>query len=105
MTDSHVRAAVELKGVTLGYGRAAVTDLDLVVPPGELTMVVGPNGGGQSTAHARVGAPDHAVETPTVRPVESAVRGDQTTTCRVSLRFDRSARYSGGVLAPLQALG
>jgi iron complex transport system ATP-binding protein len=51
MTDSHVRAAVELKGVTLGYGRAAVTtDLDLVVPPGELTMVVGPNGCGKSTA-------------------------------------------------------
>jgi ABC-type cobalamin/Fe3+-siderophores transport system ATPase subunit len=46
-----VSAPVELKGVTVGYGREPVsTDLDLAIPPGKLTMVIGPNGCGKSTA-------------------------------------------------------
>lgn len=51
MTDTPVPAPVELKGVTIGYGREPVsTDLDLAIPPGKLTMVIGPNGCGKSTA-------------------------------------------------------
>jgi ABC-type cobalamin/Fe3+-siderophores transport system ATPase subunit len=51
MTDTHVSASVELKKVTVGYGRQLVsTDLNLAIPPGKLTMVIGPNGCGKSTA-------------------------------------------------------
>lgn len=52
MTDpSGTRAPVELTGVTIGYGREPVsTDLNLAIPPGKLTMVIGPNGCGKSTA-------------------------------------------------------
>jgi ABC-type multidrug transport system fused ATPase/permease subunit len=50
-SDIAVSAPVELKGVTVGYGRDPVsTDLDLAIPPGKLTMVIGPNGCGKSTA-------------------------------------------------------
>jgi len=53
------------RGVHLGYeGRAVVTDLDLVVPPGRVTMIVGPNACGKSTtlrAMARLLAPTSGV--------------------------------------------
>ena len=47
MTSSHTLTA---EGLTLGYGdRTVVDDLDLVVPPGGITAVVGPNACGKST--------------------------------------------------------
>ncbi|MBS42408.1 MAG: cobalamin/Fe(3+)-siderophore ABC transporter ATP-binding protein [Nocardioides sp.] len=47
MTDSH---SLEARGVTLAYGdRVVVDDVDLVVPPGRVTAVVGANACGKST--------------------------------------------------------
>ncbi|WP_049565470.1 ABC transporter ATP-binding protein [Nonomuraea sp. SBT364] len=47
MTTSHSLAA---EGLTLGYGdRVVVESLDLVVPPGEITVIVGANACGKST--------------------------------------------------------
>ena len=43
-------AAVELRGVASGYDtRVALEGVDLVIPGGTMTAVVGPNGGGKST--------------------------------------------------------
>ncbi|MFI6508740.1 ABC transporter ATP-binding protein [Streptosporangium sp. NPDC050855] len=47
MTTSHSLAA---EGLTLGYGdRVVVESLDLAVPPGEVTVIVGANASGKST--------------------------------------------------------
>ena len=47
MTTSHTLAAEDL---TLGYGdRVVVESLDLVVPPGKITVIVGANACGKST--------------------------------------------------------
>ncbi|MFI7588947.1 ABC transporter ATP-binding protein [Spongisporangium articulatum] len=47
MTQDHT---LDVEGVTLGYGdRTVVTDLDLRVPPGRITAVVGANACGKST--------------------------------------------------------
>ncbi|MEV5826675.1 ABC transporter ATP-binding protein [Spirillospora sp. NPDC052242] len=47
MTTSHSLAA---EGLTLGYGdRVVVESLDMAVPPGEITVVVGANACGKST--------------------------------------------------------
>ncbi|ONK12975.1 ABC transporter ATP-binding protein [Streptomyces sp. MP131-18] len=47
MTTSHTLAAENL---TLGYGdRVVVSDLDLTVPPGAITVIVGANACGKST--------------------------------------------------------
>lgn len=47
MTHTH---SLHVEGVTLGYGdRTVVEDLDLVVPPGQITAVVGANACGKST--------------------------------------------------------
>ncbi|GAA1919159.1 ABC transporter ATP-binding protein [Nocardioides lentus] len=47
MTDDHT---LSVQGVTLGYGdRTVVTDLDLAVPPGSITAIVGANACGKST--------------------------------------------------------
>ncbi len=38
------------RGVTVGYGgRAVIDDLDVVIPPGVITTIIGPNGCGKST--------------------------------------------------------
>ena len=38
------------KGLSLGYGKVTVVDeLDLDLPPGQVTAIVGPNGCGKST--------------------------------------------------------
>lgn len=58
MTDGHT---LEVRGVTLAYDdRIVVRSLDLVVPPGKITAVVGANASGKSTllrAMARLLAP------------------------------------------------
>ncbi|WP_129337947.1 ABC transporter ATP-binding protein [Cellulomonas endophytica] len=58
MTTSHTLVA---EGLTVGYGdRTVVHDLSLVVPPGSVTAIVGPNACGKSTllrAMARLLAP------------------------------------------------
>ncbi|GAA2165678.1 ABC transporter ATP-binding protein [Actinomadura napierensis] len=47
MTTSHSLAA---EGLTLGYGdRAVIASLDLAVPPGRITVIVGANACGKST--------------------------------------------------------
>jgi iron complex transport system ATP-binding protein len=47
VTTSHSLAA---EGLTLGYGdRVVVESLDLIVPPGEITVIVGANACGKST--------------------------------------------------------
>ncbi|GAA3018816.1 ABC transporter ATP-binding protein [Streptosporangium longisporum] len=47
MTTSHSLAA---EGLTLGYGdRVVIESLDLAVPPGEVTVIVGANASGKST--------------------------------------------------------
>ncbi|MCS7476752.1 ABC transporter ATP-binding protein [Umezawaea endophytica] len=47
MTTTHALAVEEL---TIGYGdRAVITSLDLVIPPGEITAIVGANACGKST--------------------------------------------------------
>ena len=46
-------AEIEFRGVTKRYGgrnRAAVSDLSLTVPAGEICVLVGPSGGGKTTA-------------------------------------------------------
>jgi iron complex transport system ATP-binding protein len=46
--SSHAR--LEIERLTLGYGdRDVVRGLDLVIPPGEVTAIVGPNACGKST--------------------------------------------------------
>lgn len=43
-------AVIELRGAAFGYGEhAIVTDVDLMVRPGEVVAVLGPNGAGKST--------------------------------------------------------
>jgi zinc transport system ATP-binding protein len=46
-----VSLAVELRGVSFGYGDGPLVldDVDLAVEPGELVAVAGPNGGGKTT--------------------------------------------------------
>lgn len=47
MTDAH---SLHVQGITLGYGdRTVIDDLDLVVPPGRITAIVGANACGKST--------------------------------------------------------
>lgn len=43
-------APVRLSGITAAHGlRAALTDVDLVIPPASVTVIAGPNGAGKST--------------------------------------------------------
>ena len=47
MTTAHT---LEARGLTLGYDRVpVVTDLDLVIPGGEVTVIIGANASGKST--------------------------------------------------------
>jgi iron complex transport system ATP-binding protein len=47
VTDAH---SLVVEGITLGYGdRTVIDDLDLVVPPGRITAIVGANACGKST--------------------------------------------------------
>ncbi|MFJ4970687.1 ABC transporter ATP-binding protein [Streptomyces sp. NPDC088755] len=51
-TRSAVGGAARLaaRGVTVGYGgRAVIDDLDVEIPPGVVTTIIGPNGCGKST--------------------------------------------------------
>ena len=46
----HPGPGLTARGLTLGYdGAPVVTDLDLTLPDGELTAIIGPNGCGKST--------------------------------------------------------
>ena len=51
MTQTHEsRADLEVTHLTLGYGdRDVIDDLDLSIPPGRMTAIVGPNACGKST--------------------------------------------------------
>ena len=41
---------LEARGLSFSYGSASfIEELDLVLPPGQLTAVLGPNGSGKST--------------------------------------------------------
>ncbi|WP_326725198.1 ABC transporter ATP-binding protein [Streptomyces sp. NBC_00243] len=43
-------ARLAAKGVTVGYGgRMVIDDLDVAIPPGVITTIIGPNGCGKST--------------------------------------------------------
>ncbi|MFE2292508.1 ABC transporter ATP-binding protein [Streptomyces sp. NPDC059452] len=51
-TRSEVKDVARLaaRGVTVGYGgRAVIDDLDVAIPPGVITTIIGPNGCGKST--------------------------------------------------------
>jgi len=60
VTDTHV---LRVEGVTLAYGeRTVVESLDLLVPPGQITAIIGANACGKSTllrAMSRLLAPRH----------------------------------------------
>ncbi len=60
MTTTH---SLEVGKLTVGYGdRVVITDLDLVLPPGRITAIVGANACGKSTllrAMSRLLAPRH----------------------------------------------
>jgi branched-chain amino acid transport system ATP-binding protein len=46
----HAPAALELRGVTAGYGGTTVLrDIDLALPPGHVLALLGPNGAGKTT--------------------------------------------------------
>ncbi|WP_448624891.1 ABC transporter ATP-binding protein [Geodermatophilus sp. URMC 64] len=48
--DAPVTSRLAARGITLGYGeRVVVRDLDLALPDGAVTAVIGPNGCGKST--------------------------------------------------------
>jgi branched-chain amino acid transport system ATP-binding protein len=48
-------AALELRGVSAGYGRIEVVhDIDLVVPAGSVVALLGPNGAGKTTTLAAI---------------------------------------------------
>ena len=51
MTTTHEsRASLEVSDLTLGYGdKDVIRDLDLAIPPGRMTAIVGPNACGKST--------------------------------------------------------
>ena len=51
MTATHEsRASLEVTDLTLGYGdKDVIHDLDLAIPPGRMTAIVGPNACGKST--------------------------------------------------------
>ncbi|MDF5756266.1 ABC transporter ATP-binding protein [Spongiactinospora sp. TRM90649] len=51
MTTHHITTPrLAAHGVTVGYGgRAVIDDLDVVIPPGVITTIIGPNGCGKST--------------------------------------------------------
>jgi ABC-type cobalamin/Fe3+-siderophores transport system ATPase subunit len=63
--ETATHAPIELNNATIGYGRRHVsTNLDLTIPAGTLTMIIGPNGCGKSTAlraMARLIAPQHGI--------------------------------------------
>ncbi|ARF71005.1 ABC transporter ATP-binding protein [Kitasatospora albolonga] len=43
-------ARLAARGITVGYGgRAVIDDLDVTIPPGVVTTIIGPNGCGKST--------------------------------------------------------
>ncbi|MFL9652960.1 ABC transporter ATP-binding protein [Streptomyces sp. PB17] len=51
-TETEVDAAARLaaRGVTVGYGaRSVIEGLDVAIPPGVITTIIGPNGCGKST--------------------------------------------------------
>ncbi|MEU2672603.1 ABC transporter ATP-binding protein [Streptomyces sp. NPDC007164] len=51
-TDAGVKDVPRLaaRGVTVGYGgRTVIDDLDVAIPPGVITTIIGPNGCGKST--------------------------------------------------------
>lgn len=49
--------SIKLSGVTAGYGRGRpiVENIDLVIPTGEVTVLIGPNGCGKSTLLKTIG--------------------------------------------------
>ncbi|MFH8610166.1 ABC transporter ATP-binding protein [Streptomyces sp. NPDC018029] len=48
--DADTTARLAAKGVSVGYGgRTVIDDLDVTIPPGVITTIIGPNGCGKST--------------------------------------------------------
>ncbi|WP_086559002.1 ABC transporter ATP-binding protein [Streptomyces africanus] len=49
-SESGRTARLAARGVTVGYGaRTVIDDLDVAIPPGVITTIIGPNGCGKST--------------------------------------------------------
>ncbi|MDQ0752921.1 iron complex transport system ATP-binding protein [Streptomyces africanus] len=49
-SESGHTARLAARGVTVGYGaRTVIDDLDVAIPPGVITTIIGPNGCGKST--------------------------------------------------------
>jgi branched-chain amino acid transport system ATP-binding protein len=90
-----VTKQLEARGLTIGYGRAAVGwDLDLDVSPGEIVTLLGPNGAGKTTTLLTLAG--------LLRPIKGTVMFGGQSTAR--LRPERLAQRGLSLIPDDRAL-
>jgi ABC transporter, ATP-binding protein len=72
--DGPAPGAVELSGVTFGYDpeEPVVRDVSLSIPPGSVTALVGPSGGGEKRPPSRGSSPASTTSTPAASKSEGS---------------------------------